>query len=111
MGILVLRRQLANFLIFVVGSTGLGVSVAHGQNSDWKPGEEIGLDVALGPLGATRHYEVPPIGTADVFGNGPYNLLVSDRRMLPFKQFPQKVSPSMASRRHSILQMAQSHFC
>ncbi len=74
-------------LIFSFAFAGSRFSNANGQSIDWKPGEEIGLAVDVGPLGATRHYEVPPIGTADVFGNGPYDLLVSDRRLLPFKRF------------------------
>ena len=82
-----LRRQLASVLVFAAGSMGWGASVAKGQSSDWKPSEEIRLACEVGPLGAMRHYEVPPIGTADVFGNGPYDLLVSDRRLLPFKRF------------------------
>jgi len=82
-----LHKQLACLLILAAGSKGLSFSVAHGQNSDWKPGREIGLACEVGPLGSTRHYEVRPIGTADVFGNGPYDLLLSDRRLLPFKRF------------------------
>lgn len=86
-------KTLATFLISLALASSLGRPVAHGQNSDWKPGEEIGLAVDIGPLGATRHYEVPPLGTADVFGNGPYDLLVSDRRVLPFRRFTREGVP------------------
>jgi hypothetical protein len=71
----------------MVGLLSIGTSVSNAQNNTWKPGSEIRLAVDVGPLGATRHYEVPPIGTADVFGNGPYDLLISDHRLLPFKRF------------------------
>ncbi|MEZ6191287.1 MAG: hypothetical protein R3C45_08350 [Phycisphaerales bacterium] len=45
------------------------------------------MGVEFGPLGATRDYEATPLGTADVFGNGPYDLILTDKKVLPFKRF------------------------
>lgn len=53
----------------------------------WTPGEAVPLGVEVGPLGATREYEATPLGTADVFGNGPYDLVLTDKKVLPFKKF------------------------
>ncbi len=41
----------------------------------------------LGPLGDTLEYQATPAGTADIFGNGPYDLILTDEKVLPFKQF------------------------
>ncbi len=72
---------------FFVGLSTTGFSISHAQPADGKPGGEVRLAVDTGPLGATGQYEVQPVGAADVFGNGPYDLLVSDHQLLPFKSF------------------------
>ncbi|MCO6044763.1 FG-GAP-like repeat-containing protein [Aeoliella sp. ICT_H6.2] len=53
----------------------------------WTSGEAIPLGVDVGPIGGTRDYEVKPLGTADAFGNGPYDLFLADRKLLPFRRF------------------------
>ncbi len=71
----------------IIGISAHDLVIVHAQHVDWEAGGEIHLAVDVGPLGATQHYEVPPLGTADVLGNGPYDLMVSDHRLLPFKRF------------------------
>ena len=48
----------------------LCLDIVQPQHSEWESGKEISSAVAYGPLIATREYEVVPIGTFDVFGNG-----------------------------------------
>ncbi|TWU20023.1 FG-GAP repeat domain-containing protein [Allorhodopirellula heiligendammensis] len=61
--------------------------VADAQTQPWAAGEKLRLAVDVGPLGVTRHSQVPLLGTADILGNGPYDLLVSNRTFLPFEHF------------------------
>lgn len=74
-------------LAFCCVITTLAIGSTLAQPPSWRPSESVPLSVDLGPLGATRHYEVTPLGTADVFGNGPYDLLLRARRVLPFRRW------------------------
>lgn len=65
----------------------LDIGIVNAQHQIREPGKEIGLAVEVGPLGATREYEAVPIAAADVLGNGPYDLFLRDRKLLPFKRF------------------------
>jgi hypothetical protein len=67
-------------------------SIAPGT---WRPGEAIPLapGVTAGPLGQTRTFHPQPMGTADVYGHGPYDLFVNGRLLLPFKSFDSRGVP------------------
>lgn len=68
------------------------------------PGESIPVARSHRPaqLGNDEGYHTIPLGTADVFGNGPYDLFLAPDRLFPFQRFddagvpvygrPQKVS-------------------
>ncbi|MCO8122018.1 FG-GAP-like repeat-containing protein [Stieleria sp. TO1_6] len=86
-------RPLTILVTFFVGFTNLVYSQSPAPKPDWPAGQEIGLAVDVGPLGATRDFEVQPSGVANVFGNGPYDLLVSGRTLLPFKRFTRQGVP------------------
>lgn len=66
---------------------------AQASYAGWTPGQAVPLGVEAGPLGATREYEVTPLGTANVFGNGPYDLFLKDRKLLPFIRFMPNGAP------------------
>ncbi|WP_432798309.1 FG-GAP repeat domain-containing protein [Poriferisphaera sp. WC338] len=51
------------------------------------------LGTELGPLGNNQHGQGRVMGTADVFGNGPYDLFLTGRRILPFKRFMPNGAP------------------
>ena len=57
------------------------------ENEGWRAGEPVPLGVEVGPLGATHGFEVRPMMTGDVFGNGPYDLFLSGGKLLPFRRF------------------------
>ena len=66
---------------------------AEATYTGWVSAQAVPLGVDAGPLGATREYEVTPLGTADVFGNGPYDLFLKDRKLLPFIRFMPNGAP------------------
>ncbi len=86
-------KQLTLIRLTVLLLVASRLAFANGQSPNFKTGEKVQLAVDIGPLGATRHSPVPLLGTFDVFGNGPYDLLVSDGRLLPFKRFSDEGIP------------------
>lgn len=90
--------------VLSVALTGSGANPAEG------PGASDGGAVLRGPLfapgkpipvastyrsaqiGGTEEFQSIPIGTADVFGNGPYDLFVADR-LFPFREFDEAGVP------------------
>ncbi len=75
------------FSLIAAPANVLAEELADSRSVTWKAGEPVVLATDIGPLGATTDYEVQPLVTAEIFGNGPYDLLLQDGQLLPFKRF------------------------
>ncbi len=84
-------RYLSNCLMWGVTVFGLTIVLpvcqSEAQSAGWEAGKPVPLASQIGPLGATHDYEVTPMCTADLYGHGPYDLILRDARILPFKSF------------------------
>ena len=91
-GLCLTRRPLGVGLFLILMLALTGDVVADGYDK-WEPGGNIPLAVEVGTLGATDTYEATPAGVADVFGNGPYDLILTDHKVLPFRRMSSEGVP------------------
>ena len=100
---------MTRIMLFTISGLLAGAGIVQGQaenhrigagDAQFTPGRSIGLPpgTRYGQIGQIHGLRLHAIGTADVFGNGPYDLFLGVSGLFPFEEFDEAGTPRYGPR-------------